>query len=40
LRAERSGSGAGRVYTITVRCRDASNNSSTAKAAVRVPHSQ
>jgi hypothetical protein len=40
LRAERSGSGAGRVYTITVRCRDASNNSSTAKAAVRVPHNQ
>jgi hypothetical protein len=40
LRAERSGSGAGRVYTITVRCRDASNNWSTGKAAVQVPHSQ
>jgi protocatechuate 3,4-dioxygenase beta subunit len=40
LRAERSGTGGGRVYTIAVKCRDASNNWSTAKGAVQVPHGQ
>jgi sugar lactone lactonase YvrE len=41
LRAERSGTGSGRVYTITVRCTDASGNNSTTKTvAVTVPHDQ
>ena len=30
LRAERSGKGTGRVYTITVECTDASDNSATS----------
>jgi hypothetical protein len=38
LRAERAGSGAGRVYTITVVCTDTSGNSSTTAVAVTVPH--
>ena len=38
LRAERSGTGSGRVYTITVRCTDASGNSSTKTVTVTVPH--
>lgn len=38
LRAERSGKGNGRVYTITVRCTDCSGNSSTRKVRVLVPH--
>lgn len=37
LRAERSGQGDGRVYTVHVRCTDASGNSSAASAEVRVP---
>jgi hypothetical protein len=40
LRAERSGQGSGRVYTITVQCTDTSNNSATASATVTVPHDQ
>ena len=40
LRAERSGTGSGRVYTITVRCTDASWNSSTKTVAVTVPRDQ
>jgi len=40
LRAERSGSGNGRVYTITVACTDASGNSSTKTTTVTVPHDQ
>lgn len=40
LRAERSGTGAGRVYTIVYRATDASGNSSTAAAHVRVPHNR
>jgi DNA-binding beta-propeller fold protein YncE len=41
LRAERSGTGSGRVYTITVQCTDASGNNSTTKSvAVTVPHDQ
>jgi hypothetical protein len=39
LRAERSGSGAGRVYTITVECRDASGNASRKTVPVAVPNS-
>lgn len=38
LRAERSGKGNGRVYTITVECVDSSGNSSTDTATVTVPH--
>jgi uncharacterized repeat protein (TIGR01451 family) len=36
LRAERSGSGDGRVYTITTECTDASNNTTRASANVAV----
>jgi len=38
LRAERSGTGGGRVYTITVEARDAAGNVSTATVEVAVPH--
>jgi hypothetical protein len=38
VRAERSGKGGGRVYTLTVRCTDAARNVSTATATVSVPH--
>jgi hypothetical protein len=37
LRAERAGSGSGRIYTITVRCIDASGNGSTRTVTVTVP---
>lgn len=37
LRAERSGSGNGRIYTVTVRCSDAAGNGSTGTASVMVP---
>lgn len=40
LRAERSGSGPGRVYTITVEARDAAGNTSTQTVTVSVPHSK
>ncbi|MBA3849290.1 MAG: hypothetical protein C0502_04760 [Opitutus sp.] len=40
LRAERSGTGNGRVYTITVEARDAAGNASTRTVAVGVPKSQ
>jgi hypothetical protein len=40
LRAERSGNGSGRVYSITVACTDASGNSSAKIATVIVPHDQ
>lgn len=38
LRAERSGKGAGRQYTITVECTDGSGNSSITTEMVIVPH--
>jgi pectinesterase len=38
LRAERGGSGAGRVYTVTYRATDAAGNSGQAAAIVTVPH--
>jgi hypothetical protein len=40
LRAERSGLGNGRVYTITVTCRDAAGNTSSRSITVTVPHDQ
>ena len=38
LRAERSATGSGRLYTITVECTDAGGNSATKTVAVAVPH--
>jgi hypothetical protein len=40
LRAERSGTGNGRIYTITYAATDCSGNSSTADVIVTVPHNQ
>ena len=38
LRAERSGTGDGRIYTLTVTCTDACGNSSAESTTVAVPH--
>jgi len=38
LRAERAGTGDGRVYTITYRAIDAAGNSAEASCVVTVPH--
>jgi hypothetical protein len=38
LRAERVGNGNGRVYTFTIQCTDASQNSATKAVTVTVPH--
>lgn len=38
LRAERSGNGSGRIYTITVECTDGSGNTSTKPVLVTVAH--
>jgi hypothetical protein len=40
LRAERSGNGSGRVYTIAVRCTDSAGNSADRQVTVTVPHDQ
>ena len=40
LRAERSGKGSGRIYTIAVTCTDPSGNSSTASATVTIAKSK
>jgi hypothetical protein len=40
LRAERSGSGNGRIYTIKITATDSSNNSSMADVKIIVPHDQ
>ncbi|MFL6276235.1 MAG: FG-GAP-like repeat-containing protein [Blastocatellia bacterium] len=40
LRAERSGSGDGRVYTITITCKDSAQNASTRTVTVVVPRNQ
>ena len=38
LRAERSGTGPGRLYTVTLTCTDTKSNSSSAPTGVSVPH--
>jgi hypothetical protein len=40
LRAERSGKGSGRIYTITITCTDSAGNTSSTSVEVRVPTSQ
>jgi photosystem II stability/assembly factor-like uncharacterized protein len=40
LRAERSGKGNGRIYTITVTCKDAANNTVVKTVTVQVPKNQ
>lgn len=40
LRAERSGTGTGRVYTVTITCTDQAGRSSSQNVTVNVPHSQ
>jgi len=40
LRAERSGTGDGRVYMVEVECTDAAGNSAIAAVAVTVPHNR
>jgi hypothetical protein len=40
LRAERTGAGNERVYTLTVACTDTSDNTASTTATVRVPHNQ
>jgi len=37
LRAERSGNGSGRIYTLTTECRDAAGNTSRGTTTVTVP---
>jgi hypothetical protein len=38
LRAERAGTGTGRVYTITITCADSANNNTVRTTQVTVPH--
>lgn len=40
LRADRLGTGNGRVYRMTIRCTDASGNATAATVNVTVPHDQ
>lgn len=40
LRAERHGSGSGRIYAAQISCTDAAGNASTGSATVTVPHDQ
>jgi hypothetical protein len=40
LRAERTGGGSGRIYTINVQCSDPSGNTATAATTVSVAHDQ
>ena len=40
LRAERAGSGNGRIYTITIACTDSSGNTASESVTVTVPHNR
>jgi hypothetical protein len=40
LRAERAGTGSGRIYTITATCSDGNGNTATQSTTVTVPHSK
>jgi hypothetical protein len=40
LQADRNGNGTGRVYTITVQCKDSFGNAATKAVTVKVPHDQ
>ena len=40
LRAERAGTGSGRIYTVTVTAKDAAGNASTGTTRVSVPHNR
>lgn len=40
VKADRDGKGTGRVYTLTVECKDAADNASTRTVTVTVPHDQ
>jgi hypothetical protein len=40
LRAERAGTGSGRIYTVTVTAKDAAGNTSTGTTRVSVPHNR
>jgi len=40
LRAERAGTGSGRIYTVTVTAKDAAGNASTGTTTVSVPHNR
>ena len=40
LRAERAGTGSGRIYTITITAKDAAGNTSAATTTVSVPHNK
>jgi len=40
LRAERSGKGSGRIYTITIKCTDVAGDVASSTATVTVPHDQ
>jgi hypothetical protein len=40
LKAERNGQGSGRIYTITITCKDSKNNITTKTVTVTVPHNQ
>jgi hypothetical protein len=40
LRAERAGTGSGRIYTITITAKDVAGNASTATTTVAVPHNK
>jgi len=40
LRAERSGTGSGRIYTITITCTDLAGNTSSQQVTVQAPHDQ
>jgi hypothetical protein len=40
VRAERAGSGSGRVYTIAITCTDRAGNTSTRTAHITVAHDQ